>query len=151
MTLWYQDGLDFQCAQCGRCCGGSPGVVWIDDLEIRRIAAHLAIDPADMWGPILRRVLWSGGWSRVSLTERGNGDCVFLKRGPNGERACTIYDLRPQQCRTWPFWAENLASRAAWDRLAVGCPGMNHGRRHDVAAIEAVRNSRPWYEPGGQG
>ncbi|HCK54634.1 MAG TPA: hypothetical protein DIC23_15555, partial [Planctomycetaceae bacterium] len=37
---WYQDGLCFECTMCGNCCTGAPGVVWVDDEDIRRIASH---------------------------------------------------------------------------------------------------------------
>ena len=80
MNPWYQDGLCFECTQCGRCCGGSPGVVWVDRPEILRIAAFLKADPESMWGPFLRRV----GINRVSLVEQANGDCAFLERGQDG-------------------------------------------------------------------
>ena len=31
---WYKDGLGFQCTQCGDCCTGAPGYVWINAAEI---------------------------------------------------------------------------------------------------------------------
>ena len=40
-------------------------------------------------------------------------DCVFLKEDPErGRKTCSIYPVRPLQCRTWPFWPENLAEIA---------------------------------------
>ena len=38
---WYQDGLKFTCTQCGDCCTGDPGVVWVEDTELEEIAEHL--------------------------------------------------------------------------------------------------------------
>ena len=38
---WYADGLNFTCTQCGNCCTGGPGFVWISREEIVRLAAHL--------------------------------------------------------------------------------------------------------------
>ncbi|MFG0335929.1 MAG: YkgJ family cysteine cluster protein, partial [Maioricimonas sp. JB049] len=38
---WYRDGLQFSCTQCGNCCTGSPGYVWVTEEEIAAIAAHL--------------------------------------------------------------------------------------------------------------
>mgnify|MGYP003145583089 FL=1 len=35
---WYRDGLHFSCTQCGNCCTGAPGVVWVDESEIKAIA-----------------------------------------------------------------------------------------------------------------
>jgi len=141
MAVWYRDGLSFQCTQCGRCCGGGPGVVWVDLEEIRRIAQFVSMHPDDLWGPILRRV----GLARISLTERSNGDCVFLKRLDDGRKACSIYPVRPQQCRTWPFWNSNLRTRPAWQQAAATCPGMDRGQHYDLAGIEAIRTAEPWH------
>ena len=41
---WYADGLSFQCTQCGNCCTGGPGYVWVSDVEVERFAAALNID-----------------------------------------------------------------------------------------------------------
>ena len=37
--LWYRDGLQFECTQCGNCCTGDPGYVWVTPEEIKAIAA----------------------------------------------------------------------------------------------------------------
>lgn len=141
MSVWYRDGLCFECTQCGRCCGGSPGVVWVDREEIRRMAGFLN-EPVDaLWGRFIRRIMLS----RVSLIERPNGDCVFLRCGDDGRRSCSLYTLRPQQCRTWPFWTSNLTSRSTWDHLRTGCPGINRGRVYSFEQIEAIRTAPPWY------
>ena len=142
MDPWYKAGLSFQCTHCGRCCGGSPGVVWVDREEIRRIAQFIEVAPDSMWGRLLRRV----GVSRVSLVERANGDCVFLRRLPDGSISCVIYPIRPQQCRTWPFWNQNLHSRAAWQGAGRNCPGIDHGRGYDLAQIESIRLAGPWHQ-----
>ena len=37
----------------------------------------------------------------VTLVEKAdNHDCIFYDR----QRGCTVYEDRPRQCRTWPFW-----------------------------------------------
>ena len=156
MRPWYKDGLSFECTQCGGCCGGSPGVVWVDAEEIRRIAQLLKVAPDSLWGRVVRRV----GAAQASLMEHANGDCVFLRRSGDGRVGCAIYPLRPQQCRTWPFWDQNLRSAAQWKAAAsrpadstrasagtshCGCPGMNRGRTFTLPEIEAVRLAPPWY------
>ncbi|MCG3177881.1 MAG: hypothetical protein BIFFINMI_00203 [Phycisphaerae bacterium] len=142
MAAWYQDGLSFKCTGCGNCCTGGPGVVWVDKEEIRRIAEFIHMHPDDLWGPILRRE-----GSRVTIVERPNFDCVFLKRTDDGRRVCGIYPIRPQQCRTWPFWSMNLRSRAAWDdaKARTPCPGMDNGTHYDFVQIETIRKSPQWY------
>ena len=46
------------------------------------------------------------------------------KRDENGHGKCSVYHLRPTQCRTWPFWASNLRSERDWREAAAHCPGM---------------------------
>ncbi len=45
--------------------------------------------------------------------------------GVNGFKGCAIYDVRPTQCRKWPFWPANLDSPDNWNAAAVKCPGIN--------------------------
>lgn len=130
---WYQNGLHFTCTQCGNCCGGAPGYVWVEDHEIQAIAAYLGIDPAEFRRQHTRRA-----GPRRSLHEHPDGDCVFLERLPNGKSACAIHPVRPLQCRTWPFWKSNLRSQHAWDRAARNCPGMNTGQHHPLPVIQAA-------------
>ncbi len=61
---------------------------------------------------------------RKSLVEFGNGDCVFF----DGEkRRCTVYEDRPRQCRTWPFWDSNIRTEEAWRQTCEVCPGSGKG------------------------
>ncbi len=69
---------------------------------------------------------------RKSLIEWANGDCVFFH---SESRTCEVYDARPRQCRTWPFWSSNLTSPAAWQETADRCRGCNRGH---VVPLEAI-------------
>lgn len=131
---WYADGLKFTCTQCGNCCTGAPGYVFVSAEEIARIAESLgqsALTPQQ-----LRRV-----GRRWSLTEHRNGDCTFLKE-INGKRICSIYSVRPLQCRTWPFWDSLLDTPETWAKAAKGCPGMNKGQAHTFVQIEVRRTAQ---------
>ncbi len=81
---------------------------------------------------------------RRSLNERETShgfDCTFLDRTVKGRATCRLYEARPTQCRTWPFWPENLASPAAWNRAkkATPCLGMDNG---PIIPIESIRIQR---------
>ena len=130
---WYADGLHFTCQQCGKCCGGEPGYVWVNKPELREIAEFLKISETELRAEHTRRVGW-----RISLTEKANGDCTFLQNEQN-KRECLIYLVRPAQCRTWPFWNLNLADQSAWNRAAQRCCGINKGEFHGLAEIEKQR------------
>lgn len=147
---WYANGLSFSCTQCGNCCTGAPGYVWVSDIEVDRFAAFLKIDRMTFLKTYCRLI---GG--RVSLKERRNFrneyDCVFLKEIEIGEgakkrmkRVCTVYDVRPLQCRTWPFWDGLLATEEAWNHAAERCPGMNKGKAYTISEIVALRDAEDW-------
>ncbi len=125
---WYKDGLSFTCTQCGNCCTGAPGVVWVTDDELKQIAEVRGQSVEEIRAQHTRIV-----GCRVSLTERENGDCTFFD--PN-TRHCTVYHARPAQCRTWPFWNSNLESPGAWKETQASCPGAGAGDFFPLEEIE---------------
>lgn len=128
---WYHAGLNFTCSQCGDCCTGAPGHVWVNNEEITALAALRELSVEEFEEQFVRRV-----GARKSLTEFPNGDCVFF----DGQtRKCTVYGARPRQCRTWPFWDSNLKTEADWQRTCSVCPGSGQGQLHGLAQIEAQR------------
>lgn len=131
--MWFEPaGLRFSClAGCARCCRGEPGVVYVDEVERRIIAARLGLEEDEFRRRWCRRV----GLKRWSLRERSNGDCVFLQ--PGGAR-CEIYPVRPRQCRSYPFWSSILTSRERWEAEAAECPGIGRGRLHGPAEIRRL-------------
>lgn len=133
---WYGEGLRFSCTQCGNCCTGPPGAVWFTAPEARAMAAALGLDEATFRRRHARVI--EGRWSlNEQLTEHGY-DCVFLDRDSRpGTAICRLYGARPRQCRTWPFWPENLQSPEAWAqaRATTPCPGMDQGELIPVERI----------------
>jgi uncharacterized protein len=115
---WYAAGLRFRCTMCGKCCTGAPGFVWVTDDEVAAIADYLRL-PHDQMFAMHTRVVNE----ERSLREKANGDCIFWDK----TAGCTIYDVRPAQCRTWPFWESNIKSPAAWQHTCDICPGSGHG------------------------
>ena len=79
--------------------------------------------------------------NKLSIREHSNGDCVFLDRDT---RKCMLYNSRPTQCRTWPFWDENLQSRQAWRQTARSCKGCDtlDGRLYSFEEIEENRQQK---------
>ena len=134
---WYAAGLHFECAQCGNCCGGFPGYVWVTEEEARAAAKFLNLSVDQFGIKYLRRIL-----RRYSLVEVANYDCVFLQRTPEGIR-CRIYPVRPQQCRTWPLWKMNLSSSDDFLARTQRCPGINRGRGYSREEIEEILKQSP--------
>jgi uncharacterized protein len=158
---WYADGLTFTCTQCGNCCTGGPGYVWVSEQEIQRLAAFLELTPEQVLSRYCRK--FGDRWSfKERRTPAGNYDCVFLKEidaparpvgrelpqgapVPQKRRICSIYSMRPLQCRTWPFWGSLLSGKQAWDNAGRKCPGINRGsRKFTVRQIEALRDAEDW-------
>jgi len=129
---WYAKGLQFECSGCGDCCTGSPGYVWVKEEEIAAIAAHLDSDIDTFEEHYVRKI-----GARKSLKElpQLNYDCVFLDE----KRRCTVYEVRPEQCRTWPFWDSNLKTEKDWAYACQVCPGSGTGKLHSIQAIETQR------------
>jgi uncharacterized protein len=141
---WYRDGLRFECTQCGNCCTGPEGVVWVTDEEAAAIAAHLKLDLETFYRDHARHMGVAFSLNET-LTEHGH-DCEFLDRTTYpGKAVCGIYSVRPSQCRTWPFWPENLTSKRAWEAVKkrTPCPGMNSGNLVPIEKIRIQRSSSP--------
>jgi Fe-S-cluster containining protein len=124
---WYRQGLRFECTQCGKCCGGGPGTIRVSDDEINALAGRLDLSNEEFRHRYTHR-LRNGD---ISLVEKENYDCIFFDR----KRGCTVYDDRPKQCRTWPFWSSVVFSRETWEDEATECPGMDSGPLRNAGEI----------------
>lgn len=129
---WYSSGLRFTCTECGDCCTGAPGYVWVNKEEIEALAHAIGMSDVAAFEKKYVRQLGV----RRSLRERANYDCVLLDPQT---RKCRAYEARPRQCRTWPFWDSNLATPDDWGRTCQVCPGSGQGKLHQLVDIEAQR------------
>jgi len=66
--------------------------------------------------------------------------CPFLEG-----TLCSVYEARPLQCRTFPFWPELLETEARWRRLARFCPGIGRG---ELVSLRAIRERLGALEEG---
>ena len=128
MAKWYEDGLRFECIECGRCCRGEPGAVWIRLDEMVRIARYLGISTTQFADDYMRLC-----GMRLSLAEKPNYDCIFLK-----DNQCIIYEVRPRQCRQFPFWGEFLRTEESYKKYTSHCPGIGRGRLFSFKEIEDI-------------
>lgn len=112
------------CASCGgRCCTGESGYIYVDKSEIESISTFLNMDVRDF----LSEYLYKKGF-KYSIKERKVGDsyeCIFYDSKTNG---CMVYEARPLQCRTFPFW-DYFKTRV--DELQLECPGIILGSDDD--------------------
>ena len=82
-------------------------------------------------------------WSLIENVIDGKFDCTFLDRTTE-KPSCKLYEARPSQCRSWPFWLENLQSEASWLRAKrrTPCPGMDSGKLIPASEIRIQRDSK---------
>ena len=122
MTVIRRDGFDFgfdpdACGDCpSRCCRGESGRVWVSQQEISRICIFLEMNAVDFIRDCLRQEN-----NRRSIRERFTGhdfECIFLK---GTRHKCSIYEVRPMQCRRFPFWDYFKKHK---DQALKECPGI---------------------------
>lgn len=136
--MWWREGLYFSCIGCGRCCRGEPGAIYFTEDEGAAIAAFLNVTPEEFESRYV-----TGKWRAPSLKEKYGGDCIFHDEKTN---LCRIYEVRPLQCRLFPFWPSLMAFRVAWDAAARECPGMNSGEFHSAEEIKRLLALCPFPE-----
>ena len=120
MKIIKKEGFKFAfnpkaCEECGgKCCIGESGYIWVNREEIKNIAKFLNLDVEEFMFEYLRKVDY-----RYSLKEikKGNSyECIFFEDGK-----CKIYEVRPTQCRTFPFWD---FFKDDYSYLLKECPGV---------------------------
>ncbi|MEF3191199.1 MAG: YkgJ family cysteine cluster protein [Campylobacterales bacterium] len=88
------------CASCGgNCCIGDSGYIWVSMAEIEAMSRYLGVELKEF---ISRFCVQIG--ARFSLKEYPFGSgyaCCFFDPKMHG---CSLYEVRPRQCRTFPFW-----------------------------------------------
>ena len=114
---WFEEGLRFKCTGCGKCCTGASASVNLSRSDLDRLAAFKRI-PAGRFVRIYTRLAKG---RRVLTNRPGSGDCVFLENN-----ACSVYEARPIQCRTFPFWPEIVRDRESWEATSRLCEGIEH-------------------------
>jgi Fe-S-cluster containining protein len=90
-----------KCAQCeGNCCIGESGYIWITPKEIGDLAKFLNISEQELFAKYVFKHGYKFSIKEKQLDEN-NFACVFFDLD---KKQCSIYDVRPSQCRTFPFW-----------------------------------------------
>ncbi len=121
-NLIKKDGYNFTfnplaCKECeGKCCTGESGYIYVTKNEALAISEVLFIDIKQL----VSKYLFKKGF-KYSIKENkvdGSYECIFYNKELNG---CKIYDVRPTQCKTFPFW-DYYKTRIG--ELKDECPGI---------------------------
>ncbi len=124
---FYQGGLRFACVMCGNCCQIPGGRVQVSPAEIADIARILQLKVDEIIDSFVET-----NSREFCLKDGSHGTCVFLENN-----SCRIYSARPLQCRTFPFWPENIKSHYRWKQLTSFCPGIDRGILHEPEVIQS--------------
>ena len=132
--LHSQPGLPFKCTECGKCCL-TRGNVYLSPDEVSKATQLLGL-PSEMdfvrtyashtlKGSLEGQTPWIRLKEKtIPLTEEVDDAtkkgavadketaCIFLD--PTTMH-CLIYEARPAQCRTYPFWSPILSSMETWN------------------------------------
>lgn len=126
--LWWEDGLRFQCQGSGKCCvsRGEYGFVYVTLDDRKKLAKYFSLSTAVFTKKYCDKE--EGIWKLKDFTKA----CVFLEG-----KKCKVYEARPMQCKTWPFWPETLVSQKAWNReVTAYCPGVGKGPLRSATEIK---------------
>ena len=134
--LFYAGGLNFSCTRCSSCCRFESGYVYLTKNDLRDLAAKCKMTYTQFVKKNCRWIPSANDTELLSLREKPDYDCIFWDSG------CSVYDSRPLQCRTFPFWPGVLKSRESWVRAGHDCPGINSGKIHSSAEISELLKSQ---------
>ena len=89
------------CATCeGNCCIGESGYIWITVDEIEKLSKHLNLSVDKLFEEYLVKYGYRFSIKEKQLSQN-NYACIFFD---TDIKRCTIYEARPSQCKTFPFW-----------------------------------------------
>jgi Fe-S-cluster containining protein len=125
----FEKGMRFECQGTGRCCmsRGTYGYVYLSLSDRKRMANSLGLGLSEFTRGYCDK---TSGLFHLKNPEK---DCQFLE----GTR-CAAYEGRPTQCRTWPFWPENMNARTWNSDVAPFCAGVGKGKLHTPEEIQKI-------------
>ncbi len=126
---FYQNGMRFECQKSGKCCRfrGSYGYIYLSLNERQQMADHLGISTIKFTKRYMEKT------DRLLHLKQPEKHCPFLKNN-----RCSVYKARPIQCRTWPFWPENMREKVWKEEIEPYCPGIGKGKLYSAQEIEEI-------------
>ena len=117
-----EKGIRFECQGSGNCCvsRGTYGFVYLSKKDIKKLSIYFKITEQNFIKNYCQK---TDGFIHLKELKKNNGNCIFLK-----DNKCTVYKSRPIQCRTWPFWPENMNTKTWNNDIAKNCPGVGKGK-----------------------
>ena len=132
---WYDEGIRFSCQGSGNCCvsHGEYGFVYLDKDDRKQMANLLGLTISAFTRKYCQK---SDGYYHLK-SPKDSPDCIFLDNNK-----CSVYEARPMQCRTWPFWPDVLDAKTWKKDVAAFCPGVGKGRLFKREEIEKIADQQ---------
>lgn len=141
---WRKEGIRFECQGSGQCCTshGEFGFVYLSLDDRRKMAKYLKISTL----AFTKKYCDKRDGAFHLKEDPKNPDCMFLKN-----KRCGVYQARPTQCRTWPFWPEVMNAKAWSKEVKAFCPGVGKGKLVSPDKIEQqlreqIADEKKWFD-----
>ena len=130
----FRDGIRFECQETSKCClsRGSYGYVYLTLPDRRRMAQVLGLKTSQFTRKYCEK---TEGYFHLKNPDQ---NCQFLEG-----KHCSVYEGRPEQCRTWPFWPENMNPKTWNQEVVPFCKGIGKGRLYTSEEIMAQLKRDP--------
>ena len=127
----YNNGLKFECQGSSNCCvsRNSYGYVYLSKKDILKLSKLKKLKKDDF---IRSYCDETDGFIHFK-ENRTDGRCQFLE-----QKKCSVYIARPTQCRTWPFWSENMNAKTWNEDISKFCPGIGKGKKFTKKKIDKI-------------
>ncbi len=127
---WWKDGIQFECQGSGKCCVSHDqyGFVYLTDSDRKNMAKLLKLKLTDF--EVQYCDVTDGFYHLKQIPDPA---CMFLK-----DKRCTVYEARPTQCRTWPFWPEVMNAKTWKKEVSAFCPGVGKGKVWSADEIQKI-------------
>ena len=137
-SKWWADGVRFECQGSGQCCvsHGEFGFVYLTMDDRRAMAKKLRLATSAFTAKFCKK---TDGVFHLKDTD--DQACIFLKN-----KRCTVYEVRPMQCRTWPFWPEVMGAKTWAKEVKAFCPGVGKGKLVSADEIRATLDRQTQWE-----
>ena len=126
---WWHEGIQFECQGSGQCCVTRDGYGYVYMTKEDRIRMAKVLNMSTT--AFTKKYCEKQDDGIYHLIEGEDGRCHFLD-----DKKCGIYEGRPTQCRTWPFWPEVMNAKVWNKEVAQFCPGVGKGKTWSKEEIQ---------------
>lgn len=131
---WWKKGIQWECQGSGNCCVSRDdyGYVYMTKEDRIRMAKTLGLTTS-----AFTKEYCAKEDGVYHLIDGEGGACQFLE-----DKKCSIYEGRPTQCRTWPFWPEVMNAKTWNKEVKAFCPGVGKGKIWNEKEIREQLNEQ---------